>query len=397
MIKNEAFEKKGAKAHTVTYHGTATKKGEEKSFAVTEVVLIQAAHGYLLNHIAERELHDKHLANFLRCIHKTVRDVFPEVMVTPGDTAYFIAGKEKGYLSLDPDFISKRIYARGIETDFFSECYLPSILSAERTGYLNEILKQDQGVWINKDLRPVCYFYDLILWGRFFSPLIGSFLEKAKKIDGRNLLLYILIVSILFMSIRFSGKERSRRINVGIVVFLGGFVEIILEFLLILSFQVFYGYAYLELGVLIAAFMVGLSIGSALMTHIIDRLTRVYRWYCGIQISYFLYPLLILFFLIVIEINLWPAIAVECLFTLLAVLAGLMGGIQFPVATKLFLPSNRKWKSRAGLLYGLDLTGAALGAILASSYLVPLYGILSTLLFLSLAGFIGVIFLMVNI
>lgn len=339
-----------------------------------------------------------HLGDFLRCIYKTVRQVFPEVLVAPGDTAHFLAGKSKGFLSLDPEMIAHRLSFMDIRTSFFSEWYLPAGLDIGRIKILDDILQDTEGIWINKDLRPICYFYDLILWGRFFSPFTGRILENAKKIDGRMLLiLVILLILIMAILIRLLGKEKGQRVTVGTVVLLGGFVEIVLEFLLILGFQIFYGYAYLELGVLITAFMVGLALGSALMTHILDRLKKAYTWYCGIQIAYVLYPLLIIILLIRIDVAPWPALAVESVFTLLALLAGFMGGIQFPMATKLFLSQDHKWKGQAGLLYGLDLLGSAAGAVLASSYLVPIFGIAATLGVLSLMGGIGFTLLMVNL
>jgi spermidine synthase len=339
-----------------------------------------------------------HLGDFLRCIYKTVSQVFPETLVTPGDTAYFLAGKNKDFLTLDPNRIVQRLSGRRVKTHFFSEWYLPSHLSEERINGLKLILKDTEGVWINKDLRPICYFYDLILWGRYFSPTTGKILEKVKDISGRGLLLFFTILTIVFaICTKILGREKGQRLTVGTVVMLGGFIEIVLEFLLILGFQVFYGYAYLQLGILITAFMVGLTIGSALMTHILDSLKKLYIWYCGIQISYLIYPLFIIFLFTRINVSFWPAKAVESIFILLTLIAGFMGGFQFPIATDLFLSANQKWKGQAGLLYGLDLIGAAFGAILASSYLVPIFGILATLGVLSLMGGIGLTLLLVNI
>jgi len=337
------------------------------------------------------------LEDFLRCIYKTLSTVFPEVLVTPGDTAYFLAGRKEASLSLDPDLIAQRLSARGIETHFFSEWYIPSRFSEGRIQAINDIMKDAGKVRTNRDLRPICYFYDLILWGRYFSPLTGKLLEKAEKIDG-SLLMLLVIISVVILAgiIRIAGKDKGKRLTVGTVVLLGGFVEIVLEFLLILGFQVFYGYAYLQLGIIITAFMVGLTTGSALMTRVMDGLQRPYAWYCGIQIAYILYPLFIILIFTGIDMAHWPVIVVEFLFTLLAFIAGFLGGFQFPLATRLFLSGTRRWQGQAGLLYGLDLIGSACGAILASSFLVPLFGIVATLGILSLTGGIGLTLLMVN-
>ncbi|MGA1865313.1 MAG: hypothetical protein ACMUHX_09645 [bacterium] len=339
-----------------------------------------------------------HLGDFLRCVYKTVREVFPEPLVAPGDTAYFIAGKNKDFLTLDPDIIIQRLSARNIETHFFSEWYLPSLLSEERVNDLKLIFEDTEGVWINTDLRPICYFYDLILWGRYFSPITGKVLEKVKDISGKRLLFFLAVLTtMLIVFTKISGREKGQRLTVGILVMLGGFIEIVLEFLLILGFQVFYGYAYLQLGILITAFMVGLTMGSALMTHILDNLKKPYIWYCGIQICYFIYPLFIILLFTRINVSFWHAKAVEFIFILLTLMAGFMGGFQFPIATGLFLSPSQKWKGQAGLLYGLDLIGSAFGAVLASSYLIPIFGIVTALGVLSLMGGIGLTLLLVNI
>jgi hypothetical protein len=91
------------------------------------------------------------------------------------------------------------------------------------------------------------------------------------------------------------------------------------------------------------------------------------------------------------------------LFALLALIAGLMGGFQFPVASRLYFssvtpldlllreegstlspasPLNNKKGTKAlgnpGIFYGLDLAGACLAAVALSAYLLPVYGFLRT-------------------
>jgi len=86
-------------------------------------------------------------------------------------------------------------------------------------------------------------------------------------------------------------------------------------------------------------------------------------------------------------------------FTLLALIAGLMGGFQFPIASRLYFlrsegprtsgaevraagPSENATRN-AGMLYGLDLAGACLGAVALSAYLLPVYGFLRTALLMA--------------
>jgi predicted membrane-bound spermidine synthase len=60
------------------------------------------------------------------------------------------------------------------------------------------------------------------------------------------------------------------------------------------------------------------------------------------------------------------------LFPVLALGCGMLGGYEFPVASRIF--SGRS----TGTLYALDLAGSCLGAVLFSVYLIPVFGFLKT-------------------
>ena len=63
----------------------------------------------------------------------------------------------------------------------------------------------------------------------------------------------------------------------------------------------------------------------------------------------------------------------------IAALAGLLGGYQFPIAAEIYLHDPRG-RSRLGVLYAVDLLGGCLGALLLAAYLVPVFGLWSTAL-----------------
>jgi predicted membrane-bound spermidine synthase len=63
----------------------------------------------------------------------------------------------------------------------------------------------------------------------------------------------------------------------------------------------------------------------------------------------------------------------------LAALCGMLGGYQFVIATEIYLDNNaRSGRSRLGALYALDLLGGCAGALLLSSYLIPVFGFWKT-------------------
>jgi len=62
-------------------------------------------------------------------------------------------------------------------------------------------------------------------------------------------------------------------------------------------------------------------------------------------------------------------------FPLMALVAGALTGMAFPLATTLMRGATDRV---AGLLYGADLVGGCVGALLASALLVPVLGIPQT-------------------
>jgi predicted membrane-bound spermidine synthase len=70
-------------------------------------------------------------------------------------------------------------------------------------------------------------------------------------------------------------------------------------------------------------------------------------------------------------------LAAQLVFPALAALSGLLGGYQFPIATQIFL-YDRNSRSSLGALYAIDLLGGCAGALVVSSYLIPVFGFWKT-------------------
>jgi predicted membrane-bound spermidine synthase len=60
-------------------------------------------------------------------------------------------------------------------------------------------------------------------------------------------------------------------------------------------------------------------------------------------------------------------------------LSGLVGGLVFPLANQIYLSENQEATNKTGVIYGADLIGAALGAIISPLILIPVYGVLTNL------------------
>ena len=65
----------------------------------------------------------------------------------------------------------------------------------------------------------------------------------------------------------------------------------------------------------------------------------------------------------------------EGIFPFLTLVAGLLGGIHFPLANMVYLGVREEVGRIGGLTNGVDLLGSAAGALVISVILVPIVGI----------------------
>ena len=94
-----------------------------------------------------------------------------------------------------------------------------------------------------------------------------------------------------------------------------------------------------------------------------------------LQFAMALYPFVFLLFLYGCVHFPLPGLVGGALFLCFAFGAGLIGGLQFPVANRLYLQRAESDGGTAGVLYAADLAGSCLGAFTASTVFVPILGI----------------------
>ncbi len=159
---------------------------------------------------------------------------------------------------------------------------------------------------------------------------------------------------------------------VPLAIFAGGFAASALEVVLLLGFQILFGSVYHQVGLIVTMFMLGLGAGSLAMNRLLESAGRGHLIAIAAAIGAFsLCVPYILTALGRIESPAaawasWAAIPVMTL--LLAVLVGM----EFPLAGKV---SFRDVASTASQLYTADYIGAALGALLVSTLLIPVLGV----------------------
>jgi spermidine synthase len=158
-----------------------------------------------------------------------------------------------------------------------------------------------------------------------------------------------------------------------------GFTTIITEIIILIWFQTFFGYVYSRISLLLTTFMFGLFVGAL---RSLKRKKMNFPQMMAIQSGFIILLFILNFFL-------RGPLPKFFLFAFLFLL-GFLGGDLFVVSNHLFL----KEKKNYGLGYGLDLTGSFLGALVASSILIPLVGLLPLLRYLLLLNSFCLVFLL---
>jgi spermidine synthase len=328
-----------------------------------------------------------------------MKAVFPRVMVYPGGTARFF-GTREGNLISDPHLLVTRIQERSLSLKFVREYYITFNLSQERQNYLRSFLDEDSGsILINRDLRPVCYFYDVVHWSAQYQPRAKAIFLKLSKLDLAELFGGLVLITLILSVVIARSRNRSaRRAGILTAVLVSGWTEMTLEIITILVFQIFYGFLYERIGMIIAGFMIGLVGGSWAMTRLLAVIKRPLRNLIVIQgglASYSLALLLVITVLHGLEDISKSFFIIEILFPFLTALAGFLGGLHFPLANHAYLGEDTEVGTTAGLVNGIDLLGSSIGAILAGVVILPILGIAQTLYFISILNLAAIVLLLI--
>jgi spermidine synthase len=327
------------------------------------------------------------LAEFLRCIQHTLRQVFPYVVAVPGETIHFFAVTRPDVLTDNPQTLIRRLQERNLKTQYVREYFIPFRMMPDRMEQVREQLRPLTSTPVNRDFEPIAYYFDVVLWSTQFKLGYSRWFRAAAHIAFTEVIDAVLVVTLLVaVLLEFvPSREKRARSAAGCCAAATGFTLMALQIFLLLAFQSVYGYVYHQLTILIAMCMAGIAFGSWLGIRRIRSSNRPpYRAMATTQFLLALSgPGMIFVVSLLSKISgiatTW--LAAQFAFPTLAALCGMLGGYQFPVATEIYLYDydyDRSGRSRLGTLYAIDLLGGCAGALLLSSYLIPVFGFWKT-------------------
>ncbi len=287
------------------------------------------------------------LARLLSSAHRTLAAEFTHVVMIPSGRVYFL-GSDKP-LSLD---IAGHLEESGLSLQRLNRHYLQATLAPDRIADLERVI--DAAADPNTDFFPRLFHHHLRHWLSQFGP--------ATAVP--------VMLMILLAAVGLVGSGAAARI-----VFSAGFAGTALPIVILLAVQVYYGSLYRQLGLVVTLFMAGLAAGAAWMNRRAVPafpLRSLARLGLAVALAAAVLPWLL---------GILPGGSVDGTgglggqVLLLAIAFGLAAviGAQFPLAGHAVRGSAPE--AVASRLFVADFVGAALGALMVSTWLLPRAGL----------------------
>lgn len=313
-------------------------------------------------------------------IYQTLKSVFPVISVSPGPTSFLAASWTPDSVSSDPRILAER-YKRLARPPADLQAIFISLYPEQKTGFIKKALDEYPPRSLNRDHRPIAYFLCSRLLGwTSGSPLSGWF-DFFEKVEFRSLFV-ILSGLCLLMLLRAVLRRHKAPGNFSLLLAsaAGGFAGLCFEILTIFYFQNIWGYVYQAIGLLIAAFMLGMGTGAVCLYRYLEKKPlspkKARNRLAAIQLLIAVagltgMPLMKAF------ARMAGGSGQITLFFWLGGIGFLIGAI-LPLA--LYSHDRQATAAKAGFLIAADYLGGAIGALAAASFLLPLYGSANSML-----------------
>ncbi|MFH0789523.1 MAG: hypothetical protein V2B13_18180 [Pseudomonadota bacterium] len=348
----------------------------------------------------------------LKSLYGTLQTVFPKTALLPGEEISLLGfqadpschasgvtppnhGNKAGRrLNLEPYFRTKsvpkislavilsRLTERSIRLHYLNPLQIQTILSPWRSRYFQAVFNQGLPQEVNQDLKPVSFFNQVRSDLALQHPWLAARFQGARAIPfSFQIGLPLLLLAALLAWRRFFPASRP---GLPVLISIGvcGFSAMAVEIMILILFQVGLGVLYLEIGLLMALFMLGLAGGAYLILLLEGRPLPVGLMAMGLQ------GLLAVFFGLLIGVTKGVAGMPEGLLKTTyygcMVLSGGLCGAIYALCSKVYFSLGKGVSRTAGYLYGLDLLGAALACLIIPFFFLPVWGMTRTLIFLSL-------------
>lgn len=309
----------------------------------------------------------------------TLGKAFAHFEIVPGDTTWFLVS-DSSSLSGDPEILVRRFATDKEASHFFPAEGLLSIYIPDRAEMAlgkYQSVKVLESTLLNTDSNPPAYLFGLLFSARQSGFGLTKFVEKllGKGIVFPVMPLGVIVLLITVYVFRNSGERKVLgRILSLWMIFAAGFVSIGTVIVLMYLFQTCLGSLYLNVGIVSAVFMLGLSLGAALADYLFGKMKINSGFLLDLPVTI---HVSVLFFISYLGISEWT----YAYFILAFAFSGICSGLYFPAAAFFLRESGYHELDAGGMLETSDHLGAAIGAFICGVLVIPLWGASGTLIF----------------
>ncbi len=177
---------------------------------------------------------------------------------------------------------------------------------------------------------------------------------------------------------------------------LSGFVSLAYEVVWTRALIFFVSSTTYSFTIILTTFLVGIAVGSLIVSRYVDRLNRLMVWFSILEmiiavVALATIPLLLhlnaiqLWFAKVLSSTSWTSVSFQLFFTAFAILIipTLCMGAAFPVVNRIYVESTATVGQGVGTAYMANTIGAILGSFAAGFVLIPLMGMNTSILILA--------------
>lgn len=271
----------------------------------------------------------------LSSLYNTVKDYFKHVLLLPGEKIFFLCSSQP--LNTDIPALLDR---KNIPTSYIKGYYYGN-LTQERIERLNALI--DPLTPKNRDDYPQLMRLMFQQWFAKFSTSPTAFIV-------------ILALVCMVYLIRITAEE--------FVLFSTGFTIMGSELLVIFAFQIFFGYIYFQIGLIVTVFLAGLLPGAWFGHRFRYRSKQTLSLADGL--------LILLMGVLIVVLKQGSYRLPVSFFLCYGFVVSLICGFQFPVA--LYLRGGDA--PAVTQTFSADLIGAAFGTLITSVVLIPYFGII---------------------
>jgi hypothetical protein len=249
-------------------------------------------------------------------------------------------------------------------------------MSIPRQEYVRQLLEQHIPE-INTDLNPQSYLYDLILTGAREGLPLPKILLKLKSLPPSLVWVALGLLGIISLLV-FRRRPTGVYLAQVLVMGLGAMA---LEVLILILCQIHLGLLYRQMGLLIAAFMAGMGLGSAWGVRLAAQGRATSGRLAACQGGLALLALLLAVGLPALSASAYlpPDLLLQGFYLVTLFSAGFAGGGVFSLASSLWHQRRPATPWRDGLFYAVDLLGATLGSLGLSLVVLPVWGMVPAL------------------